>query len=242
MWLDLKILIPIILAAISIGVTITLWRKGRSRKELSYDIVSSTSLVKKHDELGKKIKIFFEDREIKENVFLVLLRIINTGNVPIEEEDFKQDITIETNNSKILIAEVKETTPKNLYVDIKNERVGLTAISPLLLNSKEEFIIKLLIKASDKTPFNKDELIVASRIVGVSEIAKVKQSGSKEIFTAAFMIIALIFNLTSIFFENNPWLTIGLPLILIIVSLGYLIPWNNYRRYLNHSSTNYRKR
>ncbi|MGE7586478.1 hypothetical protein [Peribacillus sp. NPDC101480] len=232
--MDLKILIPIILTAISVTVSIILWRKGRSRKALSYDIISSTSLLKKHDELGKKFKIFFEDKEIKENVLLVLLKIINTGNVPIEEKDFNQDITIETNNSKILIAEVKETTPKNLRVSINNLGAGLVVVSPLLLNSKEEMIIKLLVKSSDETPFNKDELRVASRIVGVSEITKVKQSRSKEIFMAAFVIIALIFNLTSFFFENIPWLTIGSPLILIIVVLVYLVPWNNYLIYINY--------
>lgn len=202
MWMDLKILIPIILTAISVTVSIILWRKGRSHKALSYEIVSSTSLLKKHDELGKKFKIFFEDKEIKENVFLVLLRIINTGNVPIEKKDFNQDITIETNNSKILIAEVKETTPKNLYVKIDNLGAGLVVVSPLLLNNKEEMIIKLLVKSSDETPFKKDELIVASRIVGVSEITKVKQSRTKEIF----MVVAIIFTLTSLIITTlNLW-------------------------------------
>ncbi|MCT4477072.1 hypothetical protein N0U24_07835 [Peribacillus frigoritolerans] len=212
----------IILTASSIGVSIILWRKGQSRKALSYDIFSSTSLFKKHDELGKKLKIFFDDREIKENVLLVLLRIVNTGNVPIEEDDFKKDITIETNNSKILIAEVKETTPKNLYVDIRNDRTGYAAISPLLLNSKEEIIIKLLIKASDKIPFSKDELIVASRIVGVSEITKVKQSSS---LVFLMLIIAptttFIFSFLTIAFKNIPWLdyALVLPLFLTFVAL-----------------------
>ncbi len=176
--MDLKIIIPIILTAISVTVTITLWIKGRSRKSLSYDIISSTSLFEQHE--VSKFKIFFEDKEIKENVILVLLRIINTGNVPIEEKDFSEDITIKTKSGNILIVEVKETTPKNLRVNINKVEEGYIDISPLLINSKEEMIIKLLIKSSEENPFTMNDLTVESRIVGVSNVAKVITKSNKE--------------------------------------------------------------
>lgn len=199
--MDLKIIIPIILTAITVTVTITLWIKGRSHKSLSYDIISSTSLFEQHE--VSKFKIFFEDKEIKENVYLVLLKIINSGNVPIEEKDFNKDITIQTTNSKVLIAEVKETTPKNLNVDINNIGAGLVAISPLLLNSKEEMIIKLLIKSSEENPFNKDDLKVESRIVGISEITKVKKSKSKDFLLMSITVILSIVSLSLSFLGNE---------------------------------------
>ena len=168
---EIKYLIGPIISVIAIGVSITLWLKGKSRKMLSYDILSSTSLVMRHDEIGKKIKITFEDKEIKDNVYLVLLKIVNNGNVPIEEKDFTQNISIETTSGTILIAEVKETYPSNLDVKIDNVGDGKTELSPVLLNSKEEMIIKLLIKSTEGTIFKKEDLKVKARVVGISEVA-----------------------------------------------------------------------
>lgn len=197
-----------IIGLLGIGVSITLWLKGRGRKNLSYDIVSSTSLLMHHDELRKSIKIMFEDEEIKDNVHLVLLKIVNNGNVPILAEDFTQDIIIKTTNGSILIAEIKETYPDNLDIKIIDHIHNGVGISPLLLNNKDEIIIKLLIKSPKDEAFKKENLEIKARIVGISDVTKLKPKIPSE-FILVFLVIftSIISLLTGVFlvFGRNQW-------------------------------------
>lgn len=210
--MDIRLIGPI-LSVIAIGVTITLWLKGRSRKALSYDVISSTSLVMQHDEIGKKIKIMFEDKEITDNVILVLLKITNSGNTPIIVNDFTQDISIETTSGSILIAEVKETNPKNLDVKLRIDNTKSSSsilsdkvsLSPLLLNGKDEIVIKLLIKQPEDKLFEIENLKVNARIVGIFEITKLKKKKFNDFYFTIFTMLPFTIVIATIipYLERN---------------------------------------
>lgn len=165
--------------------------KTKKRKELSYTILSSTSLLLKEEGLKKRIKIFVDDGEVEGEVNLVLLKLVNTGNTPITPEDFVENISLETSGS-IIIAEVKETTPKNITVEIDNEIgeiFGITEIKPTLLNAKDEVTLKLLIQSY------KNDLLIKGRIIGVQGITKLKEKFpfATLFFTITFIVILILF-------------------------------------------------
>lgn len=178
----------IVSALIALGA-IFLTLKEKKRKVLSYDVLSSTSLIMRDDALSKRLTILFDNDEIKEDVHLVLVKIQNTGNVPIELTDFSEDLSIDTSGT-ILVAEVKETTPSNLSVKINEELLtlfGMLNIDPLLLNSKDTIILKLLITSY------KNDLTVSTRISGVEEVTKIKEKGSISTnWIAAFMLFFMV--------------------------------------------------
>lgn len=153
----------------TITIAITTYLKNKKRKELSYTVLSSTSLLIKDEGLNNRIKITVDGAEVKDEIYLILLKLINTGNVPIKPDDFIEDLTIESNGS-IIVAEVKETNPPNLTVKIDNaigDVFGITTVERLLLNPKDEITLKLLA--------TKNQVSLKSRIVGVEKIAKLKK-------------------------------------------------------------------
>lgn len=178
-------LVGIVAVLIALIVPVLLFIKGKNHKELSYEIISNTPLITSDEEIRKKIKIVFEDEEIKEDVSLVLVRIVNTGNVSIKQEEFIENIVIGGDGEfKVFTAELKETSPSNIKVEINNDanNMGLIFISPLLLNPKDEMTLKLLIASYE------NELKVSSRIVGIREIIKVKEKTSSKVISLVLVI------------------------------------------------------
>lgn len=192
-------LVSILGVLAAIIVPIILFFHQRNRKELSFEVLSSTSLVVSDDSLKNRLKIMIDDHEINGDIHLVLLKLINTGNVPIKVEDFDQVITIDSPESTygIKIADLKEKKPNNLSVKIDNSSFGKITVDPLLLNPKDEFTLKLLI------PGYKNDLTLESRIVG-GQLIKFKKRLPLSII---FLSIALIMTPTLLiyFLVNNIW-------------------------------------
>lgn len=86
----------------------------------------------------------------KQNIHLVFLRIFNSGNEPVKKENFKTGILINFTNSyrtsKVFDVKIHKKNPSDLQCTIYNYGFGEEwGINPLLLNPKEEVIIKLLV-------------------------------------------------------------------------------------------------
>ncbi|MEH7343699.1 hypothetical protein V7122_07465 [Bacillus sp. JJ1532] len=163
-------LISIIGILTTIIIAVITFIKNKKRKELSFDVLSSTSLLIKDEELKNRIKLTIDDAEVKEDIHLVLVKLINTGNVPIKPDEFIEELTIECNGS-IIVAEVKETVPPNLTVKVDNgvgDIFGIASVEPLLLNPKDEIIFKFLVS------LYKNDISFNGRIVGVQKINKRK--------------------------------------------------------------------
>jgi len=137
----------------------------RRKKSLFFYVSSSTNLLSIHDEakFDDKLRIFYEDKVV-DNVFLVVTKITNNGNTPIDEDDFKEPIQIETNDTgTILSAQIIDTNPPDIKVRI-GKRKSQVSIYPLLLNPGDSINIKLIINNFDKITS------VTSRIRGVKNI------------------------------------------------------------------------
>ncbi|PEW46630.1 hypothetical protein CN444_16175 [Bacillus thuringiensis] len=159
-----------LLTIISIGLTIYIYLKNKKKKELSYQEVSSTPLIKK---LHNKVRIHVDDQEIKEDLYLVVLKIFNSGNEAIKKDDFESDILIRFTdgyrNSKVFDAEIFSTIPADIQCDLYNQEYGKElGFSPLLLNPGEGLTIKLLVSKYDK-------ISIKSRIVGGTIIRSIKK-------------------------------------------------------------------
>jgi hypothetical protein len=67
---------------------------------------------------------------------------------------------------------------------------GMLNIDPLLLNSKDTIILKLLITSY------KNDLTVSTRISGVEEVTKIKEKGSiSSNWITAFMLFFMVFTM-----------------------------------------------
>lgn len=148
------------LAILAIIVSIFLWAIQRRKKTLSYDVISSFSLLSVREEIEGKLKVLFEDNPVK-NVHLFIIRLINTGNVPITSADYERPVEFSFGeDARILSSEVTATKPENL--DVEAEEIdNFYVLLPLLLNPKDSITIKFLV--SDYS----GPIRIESRIIGV---------------------------------------------------------------------------
>lgn len=160
--------VGIILTLIAIFVSILVYLKQRNRKELSYEIISRTSLLSREEEIGGALQVQYNGQPVKK-VQLVEINFENTGNTPILVNEYERPISLDFGEtSKVLTAEISKKFPENLSasLSIKDKNV---IIDPLLLNSKESLTLKMLIS-------NGSKVSIDCRIVGISSIKEATES------------------------------------------------------------------
>ena len=157
-----QLLIP---AVIGIGGIYLTYRLGWKVKAFSYDVLSSTPVFNVEEVKGK-LQILFNGRQV-EDPWLFILRLINTGNVPIESRDYEHPVTISFGEkAQILTAELTQTNPKRLTVQFNNDGTRVL-IDPCLLNHGDWFTLRMLVARPSM-----EEMRIDGRIVGVKEIRK----------------------------------------------------------------------
>ena len=110
------------------------------------------------------IQVLFDGTPVQD-AQLIIVEIINSGNVAIKSSDYERPISLDGENIHILTAEVTETTPDNLGASINIEGTKVL-LNPTLMNGKDSITIKTIVGQ-----FN-DQITVEGRIVGVKEVQK----------------------------------------------------------------------
>ncbi len=229
-----------IITGISTGLIILLveyrtgWFASRTKKELSYEIISSTPIATVSEDMKEKIVILVNGVAV-EDVTSLVLRIKNTGKGTITTTDFDGDIQITAMGSNILEYKVIETKPATLKPSIG---VALTAdplpphgedpydmfpvsVAPLLLNPTDSFTISLLIARYA------GGLAVNARIAGVKEV-KLIDLARKTLrpvrilvrSTGVLLMLSLVMELImSPDFTSSPlgWMAFVMGLIVIVI-------------------------
>src|SRR5947207_12914647 len=100
-----------ILKPIFLAVVFQWWRH---RKAISYEIVSYGPLFFVQQDLGQRVQILLDDKPVV-NVHVAIVKIANTGGVPIEEQDFVTPISINFGKEpRAALGETEETSPGDL--------------------------------------------------------------------------------------------------------------------------------
>ena len=173
-----------IIAIIAIIVTIILYLKQRQRKLLSWEIISNTPLLSIDEESKGDLQVLFAGKPVQ-YVQLIILKIINSGNVPIKSTDYERPIYLKLGEKAlILTAKVTEKNPSSLETPINNEGTRVV-LEPTLMNEGDSFTIKMLVNQFD------DQITVDGRIKGVKDIQKT--TASKVQFSLNFDYFGLIF-------------------------------------------------
>jgi hypothetical protein len=126
-----------ILAFIALGVPLFLYFKQKNRKSLIYSIPTKTELLAIHyRDVREKFKMTYEGIPV-ENVYLIIIRFANNGNLPILVSDFDSELKFSFGeNAHVISAEVINPSRKNVRpkLNIAKTAVG---VQRLLLNSKD---------------------------------------------------------------------------------------------------------
>ncbi|MFZ3064412.1 MAG: hypothetical protein WA277_03895 [Nitrospirota bacterium] len=129
-----QFIIPTAIAVLAIVVSILIYLKQRQSKLLSYEILTHTPLLSLEEKIKGKLQILFDGKPV-EDVNLIEVRIINSGNIPILSTDYEYPVNLGFGEkTKILTAEVFQTNPKSLKATVNIEGAKVI-LRPVLLNS-----------------------------------------------------------------------------------------------------------
>jgi hypothetical protein len=180
--------VGVVLAVLALCVTVVLYLLQRRRKALTYNIVSSISLISHVEGWERDLQIVFGGQQVH-HVYLLLIEFANSGNQPIESNDYERPLTLSVEApARVLTAQVVETHPSNLSSELLSDgsggwcseippelaldsELGTVSLRPVLLNSDDSFAIKMLVSQFTPGCFGID-----ARIVGVKNIAMAKES------------------------------------------------------------------
>lgn len=138
------------------------WR-ALNTKALSVEVVSETPLLTVQDEAAGRLQIAFEGKPVQD-VILSIIKVSNTGDVPILVTDFQRPLTLSFGqNAEVLSAEVVEMTPPNIGASAKAVS-NIVELSPVLLNSGDTATLKILLTKYE------NNVTVDARIVGVGQV------------------------------------------------------------------------
>lgn len=184
----------------------------RRRKELSFKIITFSSLISVDNVLEDTVKILFQGNPI-EDLHLIILRFTNSGNLPIKSTDFKKPLGFSFGeNSWVLECNIIDKNPQSLEPVVEKRKNGVI-ISPLLLNPKDSVKIKLLVSKPET-------VIQTGRIVGIHQVTKKIHRNRK--LDALGIVLVIIGMITSVYatyiVHSGSLFTIGI----MISSTGWI--------------------
>jgi hypothetical protein len=163
-----QFIIGLFIAIVTIFVSIIVYFKQRTRKSLSYEIVSLNPLLSVEKEIKNGVQILYRGKAVSQ-VHLIIIRVINSGNTPILSTDYERPVSLSFGKeARVLTAEVSERNPDSLQPSAKIEEKRIE-FAPILLNQGDSITVKTLIDQFDK-------ISIDGRIVGVKNISELVET------------------------------------------------------------------
>jgi len=97
---------PSWLAVLAIVIGLILAYLQYQNKSLAYEVISEYKIIGTDADTEGRVEILFDSKPV-EAVYLVIIKIINTGRLPIESKDYEYAISLRFNEeSEILSSEI----------------------------------------------------------------------------------------------------------------------------------------
>ena len=164
--LNLETIAVILFGVISGGWGLYTHFKSNKKKELSYSIVANNMLANVYEELPTlhKIKISVGDKSVKKIRF-VLIRVQNTGNIPVEASDLEYPICFVSQellrNNTLIGGYIADAVPQNqLAAVVPYNDIDQVGLSRFTINKGERVDVALLLADYD------DEIRASAHIKG----------------------------------------------------------------------------
>jgi len=162
-----------LIGVVTFFVTFVFALSQRQKKAISYQIVSNTALLSVSEEIKDKFQMTYQGR-IVQQPHLVIVKIFNSGNVPIKSKDYEEPLIVHFEADPQLISiEIIESDPNDVKASFKVENSAIV-IEPKLLNKADSIRIKALTGKPCSNPN------VTGRIEGVKRIMEF--TGLKQIY------------------------------------------------------------
>jgi len=162
---NIKWAISLVVSILALVIPIVLTIVQEDNKELTYQIVSESTIVNLSDSVFQEIEVRYKGQPVKK-LNVTTAKIINSGDLPIRPAEYDSPLTINFDQeAELLRAIVVEKVPKYLQIEIIEEKKGVQ-IKPTLLNVGDSFTLQLMSKG------NYDRIDLSARIADISVITE----------------------------------------------------------------------
>jgi hypothetical protein len=191
----------LLVALVSIAITVYIYKKQNKIKRLSYEILYSASLIDVNKDVINDLKITYKDQKV-EQLNVIEVKIVNDGQIPIKKSDFEKPIEIFFKNSSALFdIIISNRFPLNLEVELDAAERKIL-INPLLLNPKDYFTLRISLDGKDR------ELEVSGRVEGISQINKININSigrTRKIlqFSSLLLVLFTMLLTTMLYYSNQ---------------------------------------
>lgn len=191
-----NVAVAVIVGIVTALVAIWIFRKQRSKKEISYQVISNAPIATINKQFENRVAIML-DGQFANDVRQVVLKIRNSGNAAVKQDDYNNQMKFVFEGSEVIGGDVFNTEPESLinliekdffvapYVREQNLKIGAADSALLmntLLNPKDSITFTVLLKGAYK------KLEVRGRIID-GEI--VKYSDKQSFDLSAILIISI---------------------------------------------------
>ena len=164
-WSMFGVVATVAAAIITIIVSIIIARAQIKRKSIKCIKVSSAPLVQINSNHVNDLEVYFQKNKIY-HATSVVLKVFNSGNLPIDKDDFERPIVFSfSENTKIIKADILSTEPSYLKDDIDisidNTYIKLDRV---LMNPGDDIKVSAIVDSFD------ENISVRARIKGVKNI------------------------------------------------------------------------
>ncbi|MDQ5823881.1 MAG: hypothetical protein M3441_06655 [Chloroflexota bacterium] len=191
--------------------------QSRFRKALTYEIVSAAPFptVEGTGLQPNSISVLFDGRPVTSTLYLIIMRIRNSGNVPIGSHDYAEPLLIRLEGTeRVLTVQVAAVHPTNLSPKLAVNASEVT-IQPLLLNPGDSFELKMLVEGYS------GEATVEGRIQGLVAIEESAERVPPTLFVLSSTLLIFIVGLVIIGLIS--WLVFQDPISLIIAGIAIVV-------------------
>jgi len=214
--------IQTVLVVVGIIVAIIIYWKQRQRKSLGYEVLSCTPLSSvdrstlwSYQQAGLQ---FTFKGEVVPKTHIITIKVTNTGNVPLKKDDYDDPINLSFGEkAKVLAIRVVKKKPETIPVTMSWSEAHKVIVNPMLLNSKDNFVIEMLVSDFD------GRVRVGGRIVGVKEIKDIgggmPTSREEELVNWLLIINAYILLFAIIYGAH----------LIVVITIGVLM-WQGWRK------------
>ncbi len=142
-----------IIASAALIITLVVLFIRQQRKQLSYELIERKPIISINEEieLRGRLDITFDGQPLlRPDLEIVTVRISNTGNVPVDDEDYSGPIKLSFGANAEVISVSVATEPRTFdaQAQVDPPQNNQVLILPVLLNKGQSIIVKALVRGA----------------------------------------------------------------------------------------------
>jgi hypothetical protein len=184
-----------LLAVVAVAIAVVSIVLNLPKKQLDVVLVSTIPLVSVSGEASGDVEVYYRGSKAT-NVYLSQVKVLNSGNQPITEDDFSKPVSFSFSPNQVAEASIIGSAPESLPITLTQSAPHEVQMNPALLNPGDSATIRFIV-LGNSSGFSEPK--ISGRIVGVRQIGVSRPTNSPSWTEGVLRWILISLGIVSIF-------------------------------------------